>query len=73
MIILVPPETPVTTPVLLTVATPVDPDTHGVVAAGVPLPVNGVVDPTQTLRLPEIVGLGFTVIVAVMEQPLLFV
>ena len=36
----VPAETPVTTPALLTVATPVFEDVHGVVAAGVPDPIN---------------------------------
>src|SRR5215831_9087748 len=70
---LVPPDTPVTSPVLLTVATAGVADTHGLTAAGVPDPVSCVVDPTHTFSVPVIVGLGFTVTVAVMLQPLLFV
>jgi hypothetical protein len=73
VITLVPPATPVTTPVLLTVATPGVPDTHGLVAAAVPEPVKGVVEPTQTVKVPDIVGAAFTVTVAVALQPLLFV
>ena len=69
----VPAATPVTTPVLLTVATVGVPDTHGLVAAAVPEPVNVVVDPEQTVKVPVIVGKGFTVTVAVILQPLLFV
>jgi hypothetical protein len=40
VITLVPVETAVTRPVLLTVATPVEADTHGLEAAGDPDPVN---------------------------------
>jgi hypothetical protein len=40
VITLVPVETGVTRPVLLTVATPVEADIHGLEAAGVPEPVN---------------------------------
>jgi hypothetical protein len=69
----VPPDTPVTTPVLFTVATPVFDDIHGVTAAAVPDPVNDVVKPTQTFNVPPIVGNAFTVTVAVCWQPLLFV
>ncbi len=68
-----PAATPVTTPVLLTVATPVLEDVHGFAAAGVPDPVNEVVDPTQTVNVPVIVGCALTVIVTVLEHPLLFV
>lgn len=59
--------TPVTRPVLLTVAT-----------AGVPLlhvppevaSLNGVVSPTQTVALPVMAdGLGFTVTITDVEQP----
>jgi hypothetical protein len=39
VITLVPTETPVTSPVLLTVATPVEAESHGLEAAGVPEPV----------------------------------
>ena len=67
-----PADTPVTTPELLIVATPVLPEVHGVVTSGVPDPVNGVVDPTQTLNVPVIVGNALTVTVAVCVQPLLF-
>jgi hypothetical protein len=73
VMMLVPAPTPVTTPVLLIVATDVVPDTHGFVAAGVPDPVNAVVDPTQTVKVPEIVGEALTVTVADFEQPALFV
>ena len=62
-----------TTPPLVIVATPVDPDTHGLTAFGVPEPVKVVVPPIHALRLPEIVGGGLTVIVNVFEQPLVFV
>ena len=64
---------PVTNPVLLTVATAGVADTHGLDAAGVPDPVSCVVEPTHTLKVPVIVGLGFTVTVAVILHPLLFV
>jgi len=55
------------------VATPVLEDVHGLTAAGVPDPVNAVVDPTQTFNIPVIAGCAFTVTVAVFEQPLLLV
>ena len=44
-------------------------ETHALVVAGVALPVNCVVKPTQTLKLPVIVGKAFTVIVSVILQP----
>ena len=52
------------------VATDVLEDTHGFTAAGVPDPVSCVVNPTQPLSEPVIVGNGFitTVVVAVDEQ-----
>ena len=65
--------TPVTTPALVIVATPVLEDVHGLTAAGVPDPVNVVVDPTHTVNVPVIVGCALTVIVTVLEQPLLLV
>jgi hypothetical protein len=71
--VVVPAATPVTTPALLIVATPVLEDVHGLAAAGVPDPVNVVVDPTQTVKVPVMVGCALTVIVVVLEQPLLFV
>ena len=57
----VPPEIPVTNPVLLTVATAGFEDNHGVVAAGVPDPVSCVVPPTHFTSVPVMVGNGFTV------------
>ena len=69
----VPGLTAVTTPVLLTVATPVFEEVHGVVAAGVPDPVKVIVEPSQTAVGPEIVGSALTVMVTVFEQPVLFV
>ena len=73
MIILVPADTPVTKPVLLTVATPVEAETHGFEPAGVPEPVNWVVPVPQMLNVPVTVGKALTVTVAVLWQPLLSV
>ena len=64
--------TPVTTPEEFTVAIDVLDDTHGLDAAGVPLPVNDLVNPIQTFNVPDIVAAD-TVTVAVMLQLLLFV
>ncbi len=64
---------PVTIPVLFTVATPVFEEVHGLAAAGVPDPVSEMVDPSHTAVGPLMVGNAFTVIVTVLEQPLLFV
>ena len=60
----VPALTPVTSPVLLIVATPVDADDHGEVASAVAEPDNCVVLPTQALSVPVIVGNGLTVMIA---------
>ena len=65
MITLVPAATPVTRPVLLTVATPVEEETQGFDEAAVADPVNCLVDPAQTLKVPLIVGKGLMLIVAV--------
>ena len=46
---------------LLTVATPVEADTHAFEFAGVPDPVSCVVDPAQTESVPVIVGSALTV------------
>jgi hypothetical protein len=73
VIVVVPAATPVTTPALVTVATPVFDEVHGLAAAGVPDPFNVAVDPTQTVNVPVIVGCALTVTVAVLEQPLLLV
>src|ERR1700733_6508849 len=53
---LVPPESPVTNPVVLTYATAGVPETQGFVVAAVPEPVSWVVPPTQMDVLPLIVG-----------------
>ena len=71
--IVVPADIPLTNPLLDTEATDVLLDTHGVVVAAVGVPVNCVVDPTQTEFEPVMVGLAFTVTVVVAEQLLLFV
>lgn len=73
VITVVPGFTPVTTPVFDTVATPVLEEVQGLVAAGVPEPVSVIVEFLQTDVGPEIVGCPFTVIVIVLEQPVLFV
>ena len=59
--VVVPAETPVTTPLELTVATPVALDSHGVEVDGEPDPVSVIVASTHTLVLPDIVGNGSTV------------
>jgi len=56
VITVVPGLTPVTTPALVTVATAGVAETHGFTAAGVPDPVNVIVDPSQTVKVPVIVG-----------------
>ena len=68
-----PADTPVTTPVLLIVATPVFDDTHGFTAAAVAEPVKASVAPTQIGPVPVIVGKAFIVTLAVVVQPLLLV
>ena len=69
----VPAATPVTIPVALTVATAVFEEVQGFVVAGVPLPVNWVVNPTPTTSVPVMVGKPFMVTVAVALPPLLSV
>jgi hypothetical protein len=59
--LLVPADTPLTTPVDETVATPVFELDQGVTAAAVPEPVNDVETPTQALNVPEMVGLALMV------------
>ena len=73
MITLVPAETAVTRPVLLTVAIAVEVDTHAFVFAGVPEPASWVVNPAQTESVPVIIGSALTVTVAVAEHPKLLV
>ena len=70
---LVPFATPVTTPVLLTVATAGVADTHGLTAAGVAEPVKVVILPIHTFKFPVMVGSASTLTVAVIVQPLVLV
>ena len=56
MITDVPADTPVTTPLEFTVATAIVADTQGLVVAAVPEPVKVVVNPTQALDVPVMVG-----------------
>ena len=63
----------VTRPVLLTVAIAVFDEIHGCKVAAVPDPVNWVVNPTQTVKVPVIVALALTVTVKVVVHPALLV
>ena len=67
--LVVPAITPVTKPVLLMLAKAGDPDNHGLFE-GVPEPVNCVVAPGQTFRVPPIIGVGFTFTVKGVPDPL---
>ena len=58
MIVVVPDDTPFTTPLELTVATPGTLDSQGVEVDGEPDPVKVMVVPTQTVEPPVIVGNG---------------
>ena len=69
----VPADTPVTKPVLSTIATAGFEDTHGLTVAAVPDPVNCVVVPIHAVKVPVITGSELTVMVDVTVQPLLFV
>ena len=73
VMIVVPPETPVTTPILLTEATAVFEEVHGVTVAGVAVLAKAVVEPAQTVSVPVIVGSAVTVTTAVVIQPFEFV
>ena len=73
MIVAVPAATPVTVPVVLTVAVAVFEELQGLVVAGVPLPVNCVVNPAHAVKTPVIDGKVFMVTVAVALPPILFV
>ena len=64
----IPPDTPVTTPLLETVAIEVFKLTHGLDVAAVPEPNNCVVSPTQRLSMPDMVGLGLTLKTTVLAQ-----
>ena len=63
----VPAETPVTTPILLTVAIAGVEDTHGFEAFAVPEPINVIVEPVHTVVVPVIVGNAFTVTAMVFD------
>jgi hypothetical protein len=65
--------TPVTTPPLVTLATDVLDEVQGLLAAGVPDPLNVVVALSHRVVVPVIVGWALTVTVTVFEQPLLLV
>ena len=65
MIIHTPAPTPVTRPVLFTVATAGVDDTQALLAAAVPEPVNCVVEPTHAVNVPVMVGAAVTVTVTV--------
>ena len=65
--------TPVTTPALLTVALAVLEDTHGLLLAAVPDPVNVVVEPTHTVDDPVTVGAAVIVTFSVVWHPALSV
>lgn len=60
-----PAATPVTKPVVETVANAVFELNHGVVEFAVAVPVNCLVDPTHTFKVPVIVGFALTIILAV--------
>lgn len=68
----VPALTPVTTPVLETVAIAVFDDAQGVMACAVAEPVSVEVLPIHALSVPVIVGKGFTKKLAVWSQPFVF-
>jgi len=72
VIVVVPAATPVTTPLLVIVATDALLDAHGVVLLAVPEPASVNVVPTQTSARLLIVGIGFTVTTtsSVFKQPL---
>ena len=62
-----------TCPELSIVATAVSDDAQGVVVAAVAEPVNCVVKPSQTFKVPVILGVPFTVTTVVITHPLLLV
>ena len=68
-----PGETAVTNPLAETVATPGLEETQAFEFAAVALPVNCDVAPTHKFNVPDIVGLGFTVMFCVTEHPKLLV
>ena len=73
VIMVVPAETPVTTPLEFTVAILVLEDNQGFDGAAVPEPVKVVVLLLHTLNVPVMVGKDFMVTVALLLQPVLSV
>ncbi len=73
VILTVPGDTPVNSPVALTVAIEVLEDTQGLLAAAVAVPVNWDELPTHTFNVPVTVGKAFTVNETIRWQPLLLV
>ena len=67
--VVVPAESPVTSPVLLIVATLASDENHGKIGCGVPDPIRGVVDPSHKLEFPVMVGVAFTVMGTMMSVP----
>ena len=65
----VPADTPVTRPVLFTVATPVELDVQGLDPAEVPDPVSWVEDPAHTDRVPLMAGAGLITKLVAARQP----
>ena len=65
MIVVFPAATPLTTPRLETVAIAVLAEAQGFVKFAVPVAESEIVDPTHKLVSPEMIGLGFTVMVIV--------
>jgi len=61
LIVVVPEDTPFTTPLELTVATPGTLDAQGAEVDGLPEPVRVIVASTHTVEFPVIVGNGKTV------------
>jgi hypothetical protein len=72
VIVDVPAAIAVTTPAVETVATPVLEDVQGVEALAVAEPVKVLEEPTQADNVPEIVGNAFTVNIAVVVHPFVF-
>ena len=69
----VPPAIPVTVPKLFTEAIKVLDDTQALIKLGIEVLDNIVVEPTQALNVPAIIGNALTVIVLVSSQPLTLV
>lgn len=73
VMVVLPADKPVTTPVLLMVATVVLEEVHGLTVAGVPEPLKVMLLPAQSEAGPVMVGVGSMVMVTVFTQPALVV